>query len=67
MSSDKTYSLERQQAGMFLARDANGNRIGIISGKAGHWRAERMNGSTLSCYNTRHDAATALVSVAGFK
>lgn len=55
------YKLEKMQTAMYMARDLNGNRLGIISGRAGNWHAEKTNGSKLSCYNTRHDAAMALI------
>lgn len=61
-AAEKPYTLERQQTAMFLVRDQAGNRLGMISGRAGSWKAEKMTGSALSCCNTRHDAAMALIN-----
>ncbi len=57
----KPYTLEKQQTGIFMARDLKGNRLGTIAGRSGNWSAEKSDGSLLSCYNTRHDAAMALI------
>ncbi len=39
-------------------------RIGTVTGKAGHWRAETPSGWGLSCYRTRVHAAEALLNQA---
>ena len=35
-------------------------RLGMISGRAGHWSAEDAAGKHLSCFNSRSDAARML-------
>jgi len=35
-------------------------RIGVVTGRAGHWSAEDANGKHLSCFNSRADAAQML-------
>jgi len=35
-------------------------RLGVVSGRAGHWSAEDANGKHLSCFNSRADAAQML-------
>jgi len=35
-------------------------RLGMISGRAGHWSAEDAAGKHLSCFNSRGDAARML-------
>lgn len=35
-------------------------RLGLVSGRAGHWSAEDTEGKHLSCFNTRADAARML-------
>ena len=35
-------------------------RLGLVSGRTGHWAAEDTSGKHLSCFNTRADAARML-------
>ena len=60
---------ERRNAGIFevFALAATGDnsaatrtRIGLLSGRAGHWAAEDVSGKHLSCFSTRADAARML-------
>jgi hypothetical protein len=54
--------LEREAAGRYLVRDTAGRRLGYILGRAGDWLAERADGKPLSRFNTRSDAANALLN-----
>ena len=36
-------------------------RLGLVLGKPGSWAAEDVNGRQLSCFNTRKQAASALL------
>lgn len=58
-------TLEKQGAGRYEARVKRGNstlRIGTILGAPGSWHAETPDGRTVSCFNTRADAASALLN-----
>lgn len=38
-------------------------RLGLVLGKPGNWCAEDPKGRRVSCFNTRKDAANALLNV----
>lgn len=58
------FDLEKEGDGryqVYLAEPRT--RLGMVLGKAGNWYAEDTKGCVVSCFNTRKDAANALLSV----
>lgn len=57
------FDFEKQGEGryeVYLAEPRT--RLGQVLGKAGDWCAEDTKGNRVSCFNTRKDAANALLS-----
>ncbi len=59
------FLFDRQVTGIYTVYLASPRtRLGTVTGKAGHWRAETPSGWGLSCYQTRVHAAEALLNQA---
>lgn len=59
------YQITKREAGMYEIRllvDGNPchGRLGLLSGRPGHWEAEWVDGSRVGSFRTRLEAAKAL-------
>ena len=65
MVAISTYQVTRREAGMYEVRllvDGTPcpGRIGMLSGRPGHWEAEWVDGSRIGSFRTRLEGAKAL-------
>ena len=65
MVATSTYQITRREAGMYEVRllvDGTPcpGRIGMLSGRPGHWEAEWVDGSRIGSFRTRLEGAKAL-------